>query len=89
MPTIEELHDARRQADLLIQQKAAAVYASFDKNERTCVRFGMFPAVKRRPAETELLAMLDNPRYNAVDVARLLSVAIMDAANKGPEKMIC
>lgn len=88
MPTIEEYREARKQANLLIQQKAANLYATFDKNERTGVRFGMFPAKPMQQAEAELLATLDYPRYDKCDIARLLSVAIMDAANKGPDKMI-
>jgi len=56
VPTIEERLEARRLAELPVQQKAASLYATFDKNERTAVRIGMFPARKMQAAEAELLA---------------------------------
>jgi hypothetical protein len=34
-----------------ITPKAEAMWAAFDENEKTGVRFGMFPAVKMREAE--------------------------------------
>jgi hypothetical protein len=88
VPTIEELRDSRKLADTLIKQKAIELYATFDKNERTGVRFGMFPAKKMEKAFAELAAVMEYPRYDNTDISRLLAVGIMDAANAGPDKMI-
>jgi hypothetical protein len=92
MPTIEEHREARKQADLLIAQKAALLYHTFDKSERTLVRFGMFPAAKMKQLDDELAGMAAEglfPMYDKRDLARLSAVAIMDEANKGKDKMIC
>ena len=51
-----------------VKAKAAQIWASFDKNEKTGIRFGLFPAVKMREAEAE--------GFNSKD----LCVALMDCA---------
>ena len=56
-PPIKRLAEEREQAELLIKQKAGALYATFSKSERTLVRFGMFPADKMKQLDDELLAM--------------------------------
>ena len=91
MPTIQEHRAARRQADLIIRQKGAALYATFDENERSLVQFGMFPADKMKQLDDELLALAAQgtfPMYDKCDLARLSAVAIMDAANAGPDKLV-
>ena len=90
-PPIERLRDSYAQAEWLIKQKAAALYATFDKSERTLVRFGMFPADKMRKLDEELSAMKaqgDFPMFDKRDLARLSAVGIMDAANAGPDKLV-
>lgn len=57
-----------------VKDKAATVYAAFNDSERHGVRFGLFPAVKMRAAESELKAA----GCDRQDVGRLLSVALMD-----------
>ncbi len=52
------------------RQKAQAIWDSMDKNERTGVRFGMFPHGKMVAAEQE--------GHNGKDLA----VALMDLASK-------
>ena len=79
---------------LRIKQEGANLYQTFTPQERACVRFGMQPAGKtlaceeklaREIAETEGRPLTPQDR---VDLCRLLSVAVMDAANAGPDKMI-
>ena len=89
---IQKLRRERREAETLIRQKGAALYATFDKDDRTLVRFGMFPAGKMKQLDDELLAMKADgffPQFDKSDLSRLSAVAIMDAANAGKEKMIC
>jgi hypothetical protein len=45
---IKKRQDSYRSAETLIKHKAALLYDTFDDSERTCVRFGMFPAAKMR-----------------------------------------
>ena len=88
---IQRLREERREADAVIRAKATALYATFDKNERGLVRFGMFPADKMKRLDDELLAMQADgafPMYDRRDLTRLSAVAIMDAANEGPDKMV-
>jgi hypothetical protein len=85
------LRDEREQAELLIKQKASALYATLSKSERTVVRFGMFPADKMKQLDDELLAMRAEglfPMFDKSDLSRLSAVAIMDAANAGPDKLV-
>lgn len=53
-------------------QKAALMWGSFTKDEKTLVRFGMFPADKMRQAE--------EAGFSGKDGVRLLAVALMDCA---------
>ena len=53
---------------------ADRIWPTFDKNERTLVRYGMFPAAKMAEAERELAATRDG--------ARLLAVALMNCASR-------
>jgi len=88
---IKSLREEREQAELLIKQKAGALYATFNKSERTLVRFGMFPADKMKQLDDELLAMRAEglfPMFDKSDLSRLSAVAIMDAANAGPDKLV-
>ena len=67
------------------------MYDTFDKSERTLVRFGMFPADKMKQLDDELLALAADgvfPMYDKCDLARLSAVGIMDAANAGPDKLV-
>lgn len=50
--------------------KAQAIWDGMDKNERTAVRFGMFPAAKMEAASKE--------GYDG----RLMAVALMNCAEK-------
>ena len=54
--------------DASITEKAAQMWASFDKNEKAGIRFGLFPAVRMREAEAE--------GFHGKD----LCVALMDCA---------
>jgi hypothetical protein len=78
-----------------IRQEAEVLYESLDNNEKTGVQFGMLPYAKATAAEAKLLAEFQEkegrsatPREKG-DFGRLLSVAVMDVANRGPKKMIC
>jgi hypothetical protein len=53
-----------------VEEKAVAMWSAFDDNEKTGIRFGMFPAVKMREAEKE--------GFNG----RQLVCALMDCASK-------
>jgi hypothetical protein len=90
-PAISRRREERQQAELLIEQKAAALYATFDKDERVLVRFGMFPAGKMKQLDDELLALKAQgqfPMFDKCDLARLSAVGVMDAANAGPDKLV-
>ncbi len=52
-PVIKNLRDARKFEQLLYGEKARQMWLAFDKNEKTAVRFGMFPAGPMREAEKE------------------------------------
>lgn len=52
-PVIKNLREARQFEKLLYAEKARQMWAAFDKNEKTGVRFGMFPAGPMRKAEKE------------------------------------
>lgn len=77
---------------LLVWVPAAVLYATFDKNERVAVRFGMLPAEKTQVIDRELLRMKrEEGQFEMFDecrLASLLAVAVMDAANAGPDKMV-
>lgn len=87
---IRRRREARERAELLIQQKGAEVCATFTPGERTLVRLGVLPHGKTVEAELELLVNRerDFPMFAASDIVRLLAVAIMGAANAGPDKMV-
>jgi hypothetical protein len=51
-----------------VKTKAAQIWASFDKNEKAGIRFGLFPAATMRMAEAEGFDQKD------------LCVALMDCA---------
>jgi hypothetical protein len=90
-PVIQRLRDERHQSELCIKAKAAALYATFTKDERLVVRFGMMPADKMLALDAELKAMKeqgDFPMFDNCDLARIASVGVMDAANAGPDKLV-
>jgi hypothetical protein len=90
-PEYQKHVEEYRQAELLINQKAANTYATFDESERTCVQFGMFPAKKMLALDAELCQMAKDglfPMFDKRDLARLAAVGIMDAANAGKDKMV-
>ena len=90
-PTIRKRQEERTAAELLIKQKAADLYATFNESERTLVRFGMFPAEKMKQLDDELLALAAQgvfPTFDKCDLARLSAVGVMDAANAGPDKLV-
>ena len=77
--------------EAFIKTRAAQAYALFDKNERTCVRFGMFPAVKMQAAQAAIISdmlVMGAENHELDDVSRLLAVGIMAAADAGPDKII-
>jgi hypothetical protein len=91
MTTIEQLRDERQQAEAVIKQKGAELYATFSEDERAMMRFGLHPHAKTVAAEKALMAMKAEgafPMFDDMDLSRLLSVAVMDAANAGPDKMV-
>lgn len=49
-----------------------------DANERRGVRFGLFPAGKMKTAEADLAA----DGFTSRDIGRLLSIALMEIAEK-------
>jgi hypothetical protein len=63
---VTDRNEVKRKA----QEKAAQMWAAFDKNQKAGVRFGMFPAGPMRDAEKD-----------GCD-GKLLSVALMDEAAK-------
>lgn len=71
-PTTQTL--TRAEEDALITAAALKLWQTFDRSERTGVRFGMFPAQHMRQAEAELRGIRD--------VTRRLSVAVMDCASR-------
>lgn len=91
---IEKMREERRLRQTRIKQKGTAVYATFTKDERTLVQFGMFPHDKMLQADKELANdfFVVEGREPDVEEKRELSkdlaVAIMDAANAGPDKMV-
>ena len=90
-PTIRKRQEERTAAERLIKQKATNLYATFDKSERTLVRFGMFPADKMKQLDEELLVLASDgvfPMFDKCDLARLSAVGVMDAANAGPDKLV-
>jgi hypothetical protein len=88
MDVINRMREQRQLTETRIKEKGAAVYATFTASEKTVVRFGMMPADKTEKALAELKAELADDVFDARDVSRLLSVAIMDEANKGPQKLV-
>ena len=68
----------------LADKAGKAAYEKFDENERRAVSFGMFPHFKMKDAEVEFMAAVKEAGleedYRSGDSARLLAVAIMDAA---------
>jgi hypothetical protein len=82
-----------RQYGVRIRQEAEALYQTCDANERRLVQFGMLPAAKAQAADQKLLAEFltcagrpATPREQC-DFTRLLAVAVMDAANRGPDQV--
>jgi hypothetical protein len=59
-------------ARALCANKAAQMWEGFTKSEKTCVRFGMFPADKMAQAERD--------GFGGREGVRLLAVALMDCA---------
>ena len=61
---------------------ALSVWARLDENERTGVRFGLFPAAK---TEAGIARLVSSPSVRLGDAHRLLSVAIMEKAAHTPK----
>jgi hypothetical protein len=85
----------RKLIDTLIKQRGQELYDTYDENERCMVQIGMQPAVKVIPFEEKLtLELTSNGEeeigggYDVGDITRLLCVAVMDAANRGKQKMV-
>jgi hypothetical protein len=70
------LPTAERTMAMICHNKAEQMWATFNDQERSLVRFGMFPAAKMREATDE------------GHDSRLLAVALMDQAKKNGG-MIC
>jgi rRNA pseudouridine-1189 N-methylase Emg1 (Nep1/Mra1 family) len=89
-PVINQMRESRQLRLARFKQKGAEVYATFDKNERTVVQFGMFPHDKMLQAQAELAQefALTDDTIDLQEIARELAVAIMDAANAGPDKLV-
>ena len=88
---IASIRARRISQELRIKQKAIALYATFTKNERTVTSFGMFPHDKMVAAQAELVAEFLANEDHAPDpgeIARLLAVGVMDAANAGPNGLV-
>lgn len=85
----------RKLLEDLIKLRGQELYDTYDENERAMVAFGMQPAVKVIPFEEKLILELTSNGneevgggYNIGDISRLLCVAVMDAANRGSQKMV-
>jgi hypothetical protein len=63
-----------REAEVIAAGIAGVLWAGFTNQEKTLVRFGMFPAEKMATAEAELRL------HAGRDTVRLLAVALMDCA---------
>ena len=76
-----------RSAEILCKQRGRECYATFTKDERTLVQFGMFPADKATACDAACVKELtladgDEPdERDRVDIARWTAVGMMDAAN--------
>ena len=68
--TIEAMLEGKNQAQATAAQAAAELWAGFDDNAKTGVRFGMFPA---KP--------MNDPKYKHIEI-RLLTVALMNCATR-------
>ena len=81
-----------RQYESICKLAGMNAYRSFDKQERTLVRFGMFPAAKMTKATAEveaaILAIDPMQELDGVSISRWFAVGVMDAANAGAEPMI-
>lgn len=89
------MQDERKLIDSLIKVRGQELYDTYDGNERAMVAFGMQPAVKVIPFQEKLELELTcdgtseiGGGYGLGDVTRLLAVAVMDAANRGSQKMV-
>ena len=89
------MNDSRQLLETLIKQRGQELYDTYDENERCMVQIGMQPANKVIPFEEKLILELTSDGneeigggYNVGDITRLLCVAVMDAANRGNQKMI-
>lgn len=77
-----------------ISQAGQKLYESLDQGERHVVQFGMFPREKMEQAQAKLLQefVRDEGRppisEECCNIARDLAVAVMDAANRGPDKLV-
>lgn len=67
---MHDTKEAHRTMKLMCTQEALRLWDTFTENEKTAVRFGMFP---REPMEEATKKGFD---------ARMLSVAMMDVASK-------
>lgn len=69
---IDRLRTDRELEEAKITAAARLLWQGFTKDEKTLVRFGMFPAEKMREAEKQLTHIRE--------YTRLLAVALMDCA---------
>jgi hypothetical protein len=79
----------------LIKVRGQELYDTYDENEKRIVSFGVLPIIKFDQFKNRLLLELTcdgtseiGGGYNLGDVTRLLAVAVMDAANRGSQKMV-
>ena len=69
-PVIAKL---RREREATIRDAAKRTWAAMDQNQKTGVRFGLFPAEIMRDLEAQ---------FPGRDAVRMLSVALMECASK-------
>jgi hypothetical protein len=82
--------------DSLIKVRGQELYDTYDENEKRIVSFGVLPIIKFDQFKNRLLLELTcngttaeiGGGYDLGDVTRLLAVAVMDAANRGSQKMV-
>lgn len=74
MTTTDERYDETDHQ--LINAQAVLAWSQFTKDEKTLVRFGMFPREKMEALEARF------PTMRPTDRSRLLAVALMDCASK-------
>lgn len=91
-----DFNETRKSIDAMFTQRGQELYDTYTEEERTILQFGMQPAIKTGEAidklTAELVQISDDPNigggYTVNDITRLLSLAVMDAANRGNQKLV-